>query len=773
MSKQKTHQRVVITWRFLMLLGAAVGTAWMLWVLRDVEARGTVSHTVAMIASLVAAFCTGFLLFYRYSIAPSLSRYYVFSAFFVYITSGVLFLGASFFLGEAFKTELASVQAWSFYIPRLLFAVLLLSAARASLVVDGSEQLKQGKRTGLFFLLAFIVAGGFFAIARVIAVPATFTIDPVLSAAEVLPTLLLVGVMMLVLLRGKWREDNFDYGMLWMSLAFTVSSVSLMFAATGSMLSIVGLFLHLVGLVIPFLVIQVEMFDLYRASEEHRSHSRSMRFGSQAVTEKQKLVAEVFQQAVDQSDDSLYIMDSKGQVVFANQGFLTMSAREAKDVLYETPDSWTHKTEGQTTYAEILSDLRTRKKSFSDTMWHRRKDGTPYEASVHISPIVDEFGKVTWFIAREQDLTETRERTLLMQQILDNMPLGVCLVEAPSTKVVLSNHYADSLLHKAGFKDIEEFRNIFSGLSLEGKPYPEARIPLAETLESKEEAEKDDIELQCEKREGEVKCGVIWKMHTNPLFDAEATLRHVLVVFDDITSQKELEHKMTDAISVVSHQLRTPINGIKWAVDELRQSGQFDSEGDTKELFDSLYDATVRMFNVVQGLLDVSKIEQGKIEMHEESIVLNELIDDVIKELSPPAREKHLVVKKSVVSTIPGASYDPILIRQVIQNLLDNAIRYTPEGGEIDSILSVEKDALHWMLHDTGIGIPKEEMEHLFEKFHRGDNAQRVDAYGMGIGLYAIKSILDLIGGEVRCESEEGKGTTFHVYFPLKGASKA
>jgi two-component system phosphate regulon sensor histidine kinase PhoR len=245
----------------------------------------------------------------------------------------------------------------------------------------------------------------------------------------------------------------------------------------------------------------------------------------------------------------------------------------------------------------------------------------------------------------------------------------------------------------------------------------------------------------------------------------------ILLAVDDVTQTKELEHKMTDAVSVAAHQLRTPLTGIKWAIDEYRKSEEGGvSKEDRKALFDTLYEATVRMFNVIQGLLDVSKLEQGKVEVKPEPVQLDTFIDNALKDFAHPVTEKKLSVKQTVLHTLPEASYDVILLRQVIQNLIDNAIKYTPVGGEIASILSLEKERIHWTLHDSGIGITKADLEHLFEKFHRGDNAQRLDAYGMGLGLYAVKSIMDLLGGEIRCESEEGHGTTFHLFFPLKKA---
>ncbi|MEK7136926.1 MAG: ATP-binding protein, partial [Patescibacteria group bacterium] len=395
--------------------------------------------------------------------------------------------------------------------------------------------------------------------------------------------------------------------------------------------------------------------------------------------------------------------------------------------------------------------------------------GSLYEVGVAVSPILNELGEVAWFIMREHDLSETKNRTLILQQILDNMPVGICLIEMPSTRVLLSNNYALSLFRRAGIEHIEQFGDIVPLLRLStGEVYPEEKLPHTEAMRTREVVEMDDIQVW---KQGGKQREMIWKVHGTPIFNAKGELMQILLAVDDVTQTKELEHKMTDSISVAAHQLRTPLTGIKWAIDEYRKSEEGGvSKEDRKTLFDTLYEATVRMFNVIQGLLDVSKLEQGKVEVKPEPVHLDTFIDNALKDFAHPVTEKKLSIKQAVLHTLPEASYDVILLRQVIQNLIDNAIKYTPVGGEIASILSLEKEHIHWTLHDSGIGITKADLEHLFEKFHRGDNAQRLDAYGMGLGLYAVKSIMDLLGGEIRCESEEGHGTTFHLFFPLKRA---
>ena len=710
------------------------------------------------LVALVFASASAVMLLYRSMIVPLMSRFFMSTALWVYVLAIILLKLGMFFLADTAELSAAAMQSWLLFVPRFLLAGILLLSAFA----DRGEQEGEGSGRWVWVGSVLLVAS-FLSLEFLLPIPETFSYGAMGRVQELLPLLLFLAAFVRVLHRGAWLEDRFVYGMLWMLLTQIIASVYFLFSrAAGSTIEITGFLIHVIGLALPLLTVQAEMFRLYKASEEYRSEQAHVarRFGAR----RKELTTALFRQAVEQSHDPLYITDAQGRVVFVNRGFTTMTGYLPRDVIGETPEYWSHASGG--TFVPLFSQARVRKEPVFVTLQQKRKDGTIFEATVHISPIVNELGEVTWFVVGEQDLSEVKDRTLLLQQILDNMPLGICLLEIPSTKVLLSNHYAEELFQRMGLKQVGEFRDLCSVMRLSGgKPCPEEKLPLAETLRTSEMAERDDMEIW---PAGATSHAMIWKLHATPLFDAKAELRHILLSFDDVTHQKELEHKMTDSISVVSHQLRTPLTGIKWALDEYRRSERSAmAEEDRAMLFETLHQATVRMFDVIQGLLDTSKIEQGRIELKPESVQLDAFIAKTIEDFSPMIREKKLTVKQSVLHSLPEASYDLILLRQVVQNLIDNAVKYTPAGGEIDSILSLEKNRVHWTLHDTGIGITREDLAHLFEKFHRGDNAQKLDAYGMGLGLFAVKSIMDLFKGEIRCESEEGKGTTFHLFFPL------
>ena len=749
----------------LTLFGALFLGVVFLWPIAGNSSLWIWNASAALKVSSIFAFFSGAMLLYRFLVRPMPSRFTLSAAFFSYFLATTLLLAGISFLAPQAQTSVEAMQSWLLFIPRLLLATLFCLSVLLDRENEESRESGSGKLGrqiafgGSLLLVLVLVAEYFFPL------PFSLSYGVAGRLQEILPLLLFLGAFTLVLKRGAWMRDPFMHAFLWVLLTQSIASLYLLFShSPGSTAEIVGFLVHAVGLSIPLLSMQTEMFHLYGASEAYRSQTAHGigRFGSR----RHELTTELFRRAVEQSHDPLYITDVEGRIVFVNAGFTSMTGYLPRDVLGETPEYWSLPSHIKGAYTRLFSESRARKEPLSATLPKVRKDGTGFEAMVHISPVVNAVSEVEWFVVREHDLSEMKDRTILMQQILDNMPLGIFLLENPTTKILLSNHYADELCRRTGLKKFEKFQDIYSLLRLPGgERCSEADLPLATTLRSAEVSERDDIEIW---PTGAIAPVMIWKMHTTPLFDAKGKLRHVLLAFDDITHQKELEHKMTDSISVVSHQLRTPLTGIKWALEEFRKSEQSPmSKEDRSTLFDTLYRATVRMYDVVQGLLDTSKIEQGKIELKPESVRFDTFIGKVLEDFSPMIREKQLTVKQSVLSTKTEASYDVILLRQVIQTLIDNAVKYTPAGGEIDSVLTLEKNRIHWTLHDTGIGMVKEDQEHIFEKFHRGDNAQKVDAYGMGLGLYTVKSIMDLLGGEVRFESEEGQGTTFHLLFPL------
>ena len=248
----------------------------------------------------------------------------------------------------------------------------------------------------------------------------------------------------------------------------------------------------------------------------------------------------------------------------------------------------------------------------------------------------------------------------------------------------------------------------------------------------------------------------------------------IYAVARDNTDRKLIEQQTQDTlrmrndfVSFVTHQLRTPLSGIKWML-ELAGEGT-DADEKTSYIQDA-HESADRLIGLVNDLLDASRLESGKLRVVLEAVNLRTLTGDVLDDVTTLVREKGHTVTVESTADLPDVTSDPQLLRQVVMNLLSNAIKYTPPGGRIAIRIGLDGRNLRWSIRDSGIGIPKASAARLFEKFFRADNVHTVDTEGTGLGLYLVRLIVERFGGTVTCESEEGRGTTFAFTLPRAGA---
>ncbi len=252
----------------------------------------------------------------------------------------------------------------------------------------------------------------------------------------------------------------------------------------------------------------------------------------------------------------------------------------------------------------------------------------------------------------------------------------------------------------------------------------------------------------------------------------------VVVVFRDVTQEKAIDIMKTEFISIASHQLRTPLTAIK-LFNEMMMSGDVGPlNTKQKEYTQSVSDSTERMIKLVNDLLNVSRMETGRLKITTTPTDLIHFVRAVVTEVSAWAASKNCkIILKPSKEKFPLIPIDDTLFRQVIHNLLTNAIRYSGEKKcgilvNIEQVSSSAKrgtPAIRISIADSGIGIPKEAQERIFEKFFRADNAVKTEAEGSGLGLYLAKMIMETAGGKIWFESKSGEGTTFFVELPMGG----
>jgi ammonium transporter, Amt family len=263
---------------------------------------------------------------------------------------------------------------------------------------------------------------------------------------------------------------------------------------------------------------------------------------------------------------------------------------------------------------------------------------------------------------------------------------------------------------------------------------------------------------------------VIWVSEfARGIFDASGRCTQAEGFIEDITESVEAEQLKSDFVAFVTHQLRTPLAGIRWMV-ELAQSEQVSAEAAS-----FLEDARVsaeRLIALVNDLMEITQLEEGRLRSVAEHVDLVKLTADVIAEIAPcPTSRQHSLVATGDPSAIVFA--DPQLVRRAMSNCLWNAVKYTPAGGTITVNTECDESSVRWSVRDTGIGIPLAAQRRVFEKFFRADNAQTVDTEGTGLGLYLARLIAERSGGSIACHSIENEGSTFTLTLPLARERKA
>lgn len=257
----------------------------------------------------------------------------------------------------------------------------------------------------------------------------------------------------------------------------------------------------------------------------------------------------------------------------------------------------------------------------------------------------------------------------------------------------------------------------------------------------------------------------------SPIHADDGSIVGASVVARDITKEKMIDKEKTEFVSLASHQLRTPLTGIKWATELLLKKREM-LPREMQEYIDRIHESEERMVSLVNGLLNTSRLDSGTLIVAPKLASITALLAAYLRDFSLVTEKKKITVVSHLPSKDISMQIDQEVFGVIIENLLSNALKYTPEHGTVQLDLIQERGKVRLSITDSGIGIPKNQQSKIFEKFFRADNAKALPVEGTGLGLHLTKAMVDMAGGELSFTSKEGKGTTFTVSFPEEGMSE-
>jgi PAS domain S-box-containing protein len=484
-------------------------------------------------------------------------------------------------------------------------------------------------------------------------------------------------------------------------------------------------------------------------------------------------------QAVEQSPISIMITDTQGNVEYVNKGFKSLDSYSKSEL-----------ESGNTNFFK----LQNKKNELADVLWQTiqegqvwqgeisstKDDGSVYWEKVLISPVLSKDKTISNYVAIKEDTTEKKllteslkESNKALSTITDNLPVGVMIVDNEK-QIIQINKTASKIMG---------FGNSDSALAhLKNSSYDD----LFST--NKKEEYKDEqtgvnvasLEERLEIKENNISREILKNIIPISLDQKEVFLE----AFMDISAQKEIQKKEAESnkaksefLANMSHEIRTPMNGIIGATELLAKTRMSKEQKNVVSIIGRSCD---NLLNIINDILDFSKIEAGKMKIESYAFNLRSTVDYLMDQMSFRSLEKGIEILNDIEDTIPPFLIgDESRLIQVLVNLMGNAVKFTSEGEVVLKVEIEQQKGTHLVLHfsveDSGIGIPKNKLEKIFESFTQADGSTTRKFGGTGLGTSISKMLVELMGGKIWVESpnpnfmwsKENPGSVFHFTLPF------
>ena len=465
--------------------------------------------------------------------------------------------------------------------------------------------------------------------------------------------------------------------------------------------------------------------------------------------------------AVEQSPASVVIADALGHVEYVNDRFTQLTGYTAEEIIGKTPSILESDLTPQAVYDHLWETVLAGQ-VWKGELYNKKKNGEPYWEFVVISSILDNNGQVINLLSVAEDITDQKQTENALVESEERFRL---LFEGHSAIMMLLDPTTGNII------DANRAATDFYGWSHE--ELCEMRIQEINTLSSKE------IDVILDKWNTSDKLNFLFthRKADGSVSDVEAfgckiAIRGKAVIYliiHDITERKqaaeESDRLKAAFLANISHEIRTPMNGIL-GFSELLKDPQLTGE-EQAEYIDLIHQSGQRMLNLINDIMDISKIDAREVKLLVSETSINQLLNNLLafSKLEANIRGLRLSCTTGLPDSESIIETDSTKLTQILTNLIQNALKFTSKGG-IDIGYTRKGNLLEFYVIDSGIGIPADKKEKIFERFHQADNSLTRNYEGSGLGLSISKAFVELLGGTIRVESVEGAGSTFAFTLP-------